>query len=115
MIIVNICYFLGLVWYIICELGRDYYLSKIEDWTEEELADHNTENFIDLYELDNNSAFRNTVIGLYFGFTTLSTVGFGDLTPRSNFERSVGAFILVSGVAMFSLLMGNFIEILGKY
>jgi hypothetical protein len=51
LIIVNICYFLGLIWYIICELGRDYYLSKVGDWTDEQIIDHNTENFIDLYEL----------------------------------------------------------------
>jgi hypothetical protein len=62
-----------------------------------------------------NTAFENSVIGLYFGFTTLSTVGFGDYAPRSNVERLVGAFILLSGVAMFSYLMGNFIDILGAY
>jgi hypothetical protein len=52
---------------------------------------------------------------VYFAFTTLSTVGFGDLTPRSDIERAMGSFILISGVAMFSFLMGNFIQILGSY
>lgn len=48
----------------------------------------------------------------YYAFTTLSTVGFGDFHPRSNAERTVCAFILLIGVAIFSYVMGNFIEIL---
>jgi uncharacterized membrane protein len=45
----------------------------------------------------------------------LSTVGFGDYTPRSNVERSVGAFVLLTGVNIFSFLIGNFIGILESY
>lgn len=65
--------------------------------------------------MEDNDPLRNSIIGLYFGFTTLSTVGFGDFSPRSDIERAMGSFILISGVAMFSFLMGNFIEILGTY
>ena len=39
----------------------------------------------------------------------------GDFTPRSNIERTIGALVLLSGVAVFSFLIGNFIEILSKY
>ena len=49
---------------------------------------------------------------IYFAFTTLSTVGFGDYHPRSNAERLICAFILLIGVAIFSYIMGIFIEIL---
>jgi hypothetical protein len=73
------------------------------------------ENFVNYYDLKDNTPFRNTIIGLYFGFTTLSTVGFGDYTPRSNFERVVGSFILILGVAIFSALTGNYISILKGY
>ena len=52
---------------------------------------------------------------MYFAFTSLSTVGFGDFHPRSNSERLVGAFILLFGVAIFSYIMGNFIEILQQF
>jgi len=51
----------------------------------------------------------------YFAFTSLSTVGFGDYVPRSNLERAVGAFMLLSGVAIFSYIMGNFIQILNNF
>ena len=42
---------------------------------------------------------------LYFAFTSLSTVGFGDFHPRSDTERLVGAAMLTFGVAIFSLVM----------
>lgn len=51
----------------------------------------------------------------YYSFTSLSTVGFGDYHPRSNTERILCAFVLLFGVAIFSYIMGNFIEILDIY
>lgn len=47
----------------------------------------------------------------YFAMTSLSTVGFGDLRPESDMERLICAMILMLGVALFSLMMGSFIEI----
>jgi len=41
---------------------------------------------------------------LYFSFTTLSTVGFGDYHPRTNIERLLGAFILIVGVTITSYI-----------
>jgi hypothetical protein len=51
----------------------------------------------------------------YFAFTTLSTVGFGDFHPRSDLERFLTGFILLIGVACFSLIMGTFTEILVEF
>ena len=47
---------------------------------------------------------------MYFAFTSLSTVGFGDYTPKSDPERVVGSIMLLFGVAIFSVIMGKFIE-----
>ena len=49
---------------------------------------------------------------MYYSFTSLTTVGFGDFNPRSEFERIFCSAILLFGVAIFSYIMGNFIEIL---
>ena len=56
--------------------------------------------------------WQNLVIVVYFAFTTLSTVGFGDYNPKSEIERIVTTFILLVGVACFSYIMGQFIDIL---
>ena len=49
---------------------------------------------------------------IYFAFTSLATVGFGDFHPRADEERIFIAFLLVVGVAIFSYIMGIFISIL---
>jgi len=51
----------------------------------------------------------------YYAITTLSTIGFGDFTPVSTSERFITSFILLFGVAVFSFIMGQFIEILMNY
>lgn len=55
------------------------------------------------------------IIAFYFAFTSLSTVGFGDFNPRGDLERLICAFVLLIGVAVFSYVMGNFIEILDQF
>jgi len=47
--------------------------------------------------------------------TSLSTIGLGDLHPRSNAERLLVAFLLIGGVAIFSYIMGDFIELGTQY
>jgi hypothetical protein len=49
---------------------------------------------------------------VYFAFTSLSTVGFGDFNPRSDLERLMTALLLLTGVSVFSYIMGNLIEII---
>jgi len=103
--IFNISFFTGIFWYIVTDL------------TETSISGHNehadTDEFLNLYQLHNRHNEEQLLIMIYFSFTTLSTVGFGDYTPRSNYERLVGCVILIFGVAIFSYIMGNFIEILG--
>ena len=61
------------------------------------------------------SPMEKGIISVYFAFTTLSTVGFGDYYPWNNYEKVVGSFFLLFGVAVFSLFMGVFIEMIEKY
>ena len=52
---------------------------------------------------------------MYYTFTSLSTVGFGDVAPKSNGERIFIAFFMLFGVACFSYIMGIFVEILDSF
>ena len=55
------------------------------------------------------------IILLYFSFTTLATVGFGDFNPRSNAERIFIAFGLLFGVAIFSYILGELSTIVNDF
>jgi len=52
---------------------------------------------------------------VYWAFTTLATVGYGDFRPQSNIERIIGSFVILFGIAIFSLIMGNFIDMLMEF
>ena len=86
-------YFLGMLWLIMCK-----YTSR---WGGQQEDD----NFLDAFGLKDLSEYKLTVTLLYFAFTSLSTVGLGDLHPRSSIERLVGALVLLFGVALTSFIM----------
>ena len=52
---------------------------------------------------------------MYFAFTSLTTVGFGDYYPRSDLERLIGTGIIFLGVVIFSHLCDCFTSILDDY
>ena len=68
--------------------------------------------FMLYFEIEHMDNIKVLILANYFAFTSLTTVGFGDFHPRGNIERITGAFILLIGVALFSYVMGNFIEII---
>jgi voltage-gated potassium channel Kch len=55
------------------------------------------------------------VKNLYFALNTLSTVGYGDFAPTNESERYISLIIMLGGVAFFSYIMSNFIEIISNY
>ena len=57
----------------------------------------------------------NAFLSVYFAFTTLSTVGFGDFHPRSDTERLYCTVIFVFGICYFTYVMGEFIIIVERF
>ena len=51
---------------------------------------------------------------MYFGMTTLSTVGFGDFYPVSNAERMMGCVMFLIGVTTFSFIFNSYMNMLEK-
>jgi len=52
---------------------------------------------------------------MYYSFTTLSTVGFGDMYPINDQERVMGAILMLLGNAIFSFIMTQFLDILSSW
>ena len=73
-----------------------------------DLEKENLDTFINYYQIDVELHNHNMILGTYYAFTTLSTVGFGDLAPRSDPERIFCALILLVGVGIFSVFLGDF-------
>ena len=96
--ILILSYFLGTIWFILTK-----FTSR---------GDPDSFTFYNQNSLGDNTDSQNLIIVVYFIFTTLSTVGFGDYSPKSEIERIFTTIILLVGVACFSYIMGQFIEIL---
>jgi hypothetical protein len=52
---------------------------------------------------------------MYYSFTTLTTVGFGDFAPQSDAERIFISIGLVLGVSIFSYILSDFLEMVTNW
>eukprot|EP00347_Sterkiella_histriomuscorum_P018178 403346494 len=106
-VIFSISYFIGTLWYIFT-------------WQIDDPTDTRPDiNFFRYYKMDekkkNNEDIDSMITVVYFAFTTLATVGYGDYHAVNDIERIICSIILLFGVAVFSFIMGNFIEILMSF
>jgi len=101
-----ITYFIGcLVYFIGMELN-----------SQEDIDNQNT--FVLEFNISDDDLYSDgskLIIICYFALTTLSTVGYGDFYPISSLEMILCVVIMLGGVAFFSYIMGNFIEIISSY
>jgi len=72
-------------------------------------------NFEDKFLRPDLSTYRRIIIKVYYSFTSLSTVGFGDYHPVSDVERVIASIILMLGVAAFSYIINNFLVIIKHF
>jgi len=53
-----------------------------------------------------NPEFRNIPVSIYWAIVTLTTVGFGDITPVSNLGRFLSAVVMILGYAVIAVPTG---------
>lgn len=63
----------------------------------------------------NSLLYVQFMTSVYFALTILSTVGYGDYYPISNLEMLTALVVMLGGVAFFSYIMGNLMEIFTNY
>jgi hypothetical protein len=88
-----IAYFFGMFFYIFCDLTNN--IPIIAAAMDGELYN----NFLAYYFLEEKTNNEITIVMIYYTFTSISTVGFGDFAPRSNVERCFIAIFLLIGVS----------------
>ena len=105
-VIFSISYFIGTLWYIFT-------------WQIDDPKSEPDTNFFNSYGMrqrkQDNEDIESMIIVVYFAFTTLATVGYGDYHAVNDSERIVCSIILLFGVAVFSFIMGNFINLLMSF
>src|SRR5262245_17170179 len=54
-----------------------------------------------------NAGFATFGDALWWGIVTLTTVGYGDIVPRTTTGRLAGVFLMITGVAVLGVLAGS--------
>ena len=103
-IAIMITYFFGcMVYFVSNEFNND-----------EDVINSNT--FITSHSIiDYESNKDRLAVCCYYALTMLSTVGYGDYYPISNLEMLMTVVLMLAGVAFFSFIMGNFMELIAEY
>ena len=87
---------LGCAWFYISVHGtRDDETSWVAEYSGGFMLDETT------------SVSRKYLTSLYWAFTTLTTVGYGDITPVNDAERVFATFSMVVGSLLFAYIVGD--------
>lgn len=71
--------------------------------------------WVALRSLHQSGAESNTYLrGLYYCVTTLTSVGYGDITPQTDFEMMFAVTVMALGVGMFGYVIGNVAHIIAN-
>lgn len=54
------------------------------------------------------NGFSNIPVSIYWAVVTLTTVGFGDITPKTDLGRAVSALVMICGYAIIAVPTGIF-------
>jgi len=57
-----------------------------------------------ILEADKNANIHTLFDGIYWAIVTISTVGYGDISPVTDIGRAISILIIVSGIAMISFV-----------
>jgi len=107
-----ISFYIGQYWYIFSD--SIHLFNEGAETEEVEIDDKYFLYYPGNWSLKEMAHPKRVIVSMYFSFTSLSTVGFGDYYPVSDNERLWGAFLLLFGVAIFSYIMGELMEMISK-
>jgi hypothetical protein len=57
--------------------------------------------------IKNSSATRQYIYSLYWAVTTMTTIGYGDITPNRDIEYILSTIIMVLGASIYAFIIGN--------
>ena len=73
-----------------------------------------TELFVEVNEITNETPYENCIKVVYFMMTTLTSVGFGDFRPHNTYERILCIIIFLFVMTAFSGLTGYMTDLLAQ-
>lgn len=78
------------------------------------LEDNTIVNWLNRYNFTNDSIYNIYFSSIYFIFTTLTTVGYGDIVPYTNEEKIFTILVMAFGIIFYSVLIGKISSMLSS-
>ena len=60
-----------------------------------------------MYDINDLTNYESYIASIYYVFTTLTTVGYGDIVPISNIEKIFAMVLMGFGVGFYSYMIGS--------
>jgi len=80
------------------------------------LAELEVENYVTwVQNVDYETDIELYVVSIYFTLTTVSTVGYGDILPGTEWERLYCTILMLVGVSAFTFISGALSSIISNY
>uniref|UniRef100_A0A8C5N200 Potassium voltage-gated channel subfamily H member 6 n=1 Tax=Leptobrachium leishanense TaxID=445787 RepID=A0A8C5N200_9ANUR len=100
-----IAHWLACIWYAIGNVERPYMEHKI-GWLDN-LANQIGKMYNDTDQASGPSIKDKYVTALYFTFSSLTSVGFGNVSPNTNSEKVFSICVMLIGSLMYASIFGN--------
>jgi hypothetical protein len=115
MMIMNFTYVIGMLYYVVSIFYADFIIG-IDLKNFDCPKDNRKFDFIHCrWDYEKRSTSYIQIAMTYFAFTTLATIGFGDIHPRADIERIYGIFVFLFGVAVFTVILASFTNIIDEF
>ncbi|CAF3387590.1 unnamed protein product [Rotaria sp. Silwood1] len=102
-----IAHWLACIWYAIGRLERSNQGNeRLIGWLAE-LANHTHQYYNDSDPTSGPTKTSKYITALYFTFSSLTSVGFGNVSPNTNSEKGFSIIIMLVGSLMYASIFGN--------
>ena len=65
-------------------------------------------------EIENASPAKQYILSLYWAFTTMTTIGYGDITPKRTIEYIATIIIMLLGASIYAFIIGNIASLISE-